>query len=138
MAHRTATADAVSLQHLLGDLARDGRRLLEQQIDLFRAEAAPALRQAGEALGSLSAGGGLTAAGGVLTGFMLAHLLHRTTGVPLWACFGLVGAGLGVAGGRLVGAGQARLATFPALPQSTEALGENLAWLSNHLSAGGR
>ena len=138
MAHRTATADRVDLQHLLGDLVRDGRRLLEQQIDLFRAEAGPAIGRAGEAMASLSAGGGLSAAGGVLTGFMMAHLLHRTTGVPLWACFGLVGAGLGVAGGRLMRAGQSRLATVPALPQSTEALGENLAWLSNHLSAGAR
>ena len=138
MARRTATADAVDLQHLLGDLVRDGRRLLDQQLDLFRAEAGPAVRRAGDALGSLSAGGGFMAAGGVLTGLMLAHLLHRTTGVPLWACFGLVGAGLGVAGGRLVQAGQSRLATTPTLPQSTAALGENLAWLSNHLSADGR
>ena len=138
MAHRPATADAIDLQHLLGDLVRDGRRLLDQQIDLFRAEAGPALRRAGDAMGSLSAGGGLTAAGGVLTGLMLAHLLHRTTGVPLWVCFGLVGAGLVVAGGRLVRAGQARLATVPALPQSTAALGENLAWLSNPLSAASR
>ena len=135
MAHRTATADGVNLQHLLGDLVRDGRRLLGQQIELFRAEARPALRRAGEGMASLSAGGGLAAAGGVLTGLMVADLLHRATGWPLWACYGLAGAGLGVAGGGLMRAGRSRLATIPAFPQSTEALGENLAWLSNHLSA---
>jgi Putative Actinobacterial Holin-X, holin superfamily III len=138
MPHRTATADRVNLQHLLGDLVRDGRRLLEQQIDLFRAEAGPALRGTGDALASLSAGGGLAAAGGVLSGLMLAHLLQRASGLPLWACYGLTGAGLLAAGGRLVRAGQARLTTIPALPQSTEALGENLAWLSNQVSAESR
>ena len=138
MAHRSATPDAIDLHRLLGDLVQDGRRLLEQQIDLFRAEARPALRRVEGALGSLSAGGGLLAAGGLLTGLMVAHLLHRTTGMPLWACLGLTGAGLGAAGGRLVQVGQARLTTRPSFPQSTASLGENLAWLSNHVSAGGR
>src|SRR5918994_4720231 len=86
MAQRTAAADRVNLEHLLGDLVRDGRHLLEQQFNLFRMEASAVLRRAGEAAAGVTAGGGLVAAGGVLGGLSGAHVLHRVTGLPLWAC----------------------------------------------------
>jgi hypothetical protein len=39
MAQCMAAADRVSLEHLLGELVRDGRRLLAQQVNLFSTEA---------------------------------------------------------------------------------------------------
>jgi Putative Actinobacterial Holin-X, holin superfamily III len=138
MAQRTAAADRVNLEHLLGDLVRDGRHLLEQQFDLFRTEASVVLRRSGEVAGAVTAGGGLMAAGGVLAGLSGAHLLHRATGLPLWACFGVTGAALAASGVRLVRAGRERAAAVRPFPQSAAALGENLAWLTNQLAAPAR
>ena len=138
MAQRTAAADRVNLEHLLGDLVRDGRRLLEQQFDLFRTEASAVLRRAGEAAAGVTAGSGLVAAGGVLAGLSGAHLLHRATGLPLLACFGLTGGALGATGVRLMRVGRQRAAAVRPFPQSAAALTENLAWLTNQLAAPAR
>jgi hypothetical protein len=72
--------------------------------------------------------------------FMLVYLLHWATSpgiqdlarVPLWGCYGLVGAGFLIAGGALLGAGLARFHSFTPLPEkSAEALKENVKWLTN-------
>lgn len=132
---KQAEADRdASLGTLVGRIADDAKTLLGQQVELFRAEVGQELRRAGGAAASVAAGGGLAAAGGLLTGFMLAHLLNRTTGLPLWACYGLVGGGLGAAGAKLLLAGRDGFAKLRPLPQTTEALGENLEWLTTHLN----
>jgi hypothetical protein len=127
-----------SLGGLLGQIADDAKELLKEQLELFRAEVAQEARRAGGAAASVAAGGALTAAGGLLGGFMLAHLLHRATGLPLWACYGLVAGGVGAAGVKLLLAGRDGFAGLRPLPQTTEALGENLQWLTATLNPAGR
>lgn len=134
MTTREESPDQQSLGTLLETIGRDARQLLAQQIDLFRAEVGQELRRAGGAAASVAGGAGLTAAGGLISGFALAHLLNRVTGLPLWACFGLVGGGLGAAGVKLLLAGKEGFAGLRPLPQSTEALGENLEWLKEQLT----
>jgi len=74
--------------------------------------------------------------------FMLVYLLHWATApspaaldparVPLWGCYGLIGAGFLIAGGALLGTGIARFHSFTPLPEkSAEALKENVKWLTN-------
>ena len=134
MAGRPAETKSNEPKSLLGDIAHDGRHLLDQQIELFRVEVGQELRRAGGAVASVAAGGGLTAAGGILSGFMLAHLLHRTTHLPLWSCFGLVGGALGAAGVRLLRSGRDGFSELQPLPQTTAALGENVTWLKDQLT----
>src|SRR5258708_5871654 len=71
---RTEQPEQANLGELLRTIARDGRELLVEQLELFRAEVGQQLRQAGVSAAEVAAGGGLTAAGGLLTGFMAAHL----------------------------------------------------------------
>src|SRR5262249_34280894 len=106
----TNDADTVYLGALLGTIAPDAKGLLGQQPHPFPAEVGQELGKAGTAAASVAAGGGLTAAGGLLSGFMLAHLLHKLTGAPLWACYGLVGGGLGAAGVALLRSGRDTIA----------------------------
>ena len=134
MAKRIENTGPADLGQLLGTIAHDARELLVQQLDLFRAEVGQQLRQAGGSAAKVAAGGGLTAAGGLLSGFMLAHLLHKLLGVPLWACYGLVGGGIGAAGLALLRAGSEGIAGLQPLPQTTESLGENLEWLAGQLN----
>ena len=137
MANPEKIAEDVDLRTLLGNIAHDARALLAEQLDLFRAEVGQELRRAGTAAAATAAGGGLAAAGGLLSGFMLAHLLHRVTGLPLWACFGLAAGGIGAAGAALLKAGRDGFAGLRPLPQTSEALGENLQWLRDQLTPAG-
>jgi hypothetical protein len=132
--NRPGTADPTDLGALVGSIAGDATDLVREQIDLFKSEAARELQRAGGALATAAAGGGLVAAGGLVSGVMLAHLLNRATGLPLWACYGLVGGGLGAAGAALLKSGRDGIAGLRPLPQTTEALGENLAWLKDQLN----
>lgn len=134
MGKRQNATEELDLRTLLGNIGHDARRLLDQQIALFRAEVGEELSKAGGAATAVAAGGGLVAAGGLMSGFMLAHLLRRVTGLPLWACFGLLAGGLGAGGAALLKRGRDGFAALRPLPQTTEALGENLQWLRDQLT----
>ena len=134
MGRRTEEPESADLPALLGTIVRDAKELVGQQFDLLRAEVGAELRRAGTGAAAVAAGGGATAAGGLLTGFMLAHLLRKLTGAPLWACYGLVGGGLGAAGVALLRSGRDRLAGLRPLPQTTEAVRENVEWLAGQLN----
>lgn len=122
------------LAALLGDIVRDSGKLLGQQLDLLGAELKQELRRATGGAVSVAAGGGLTAAGGLLSGMMLAHLLHRTTRLPLWGCYGVVGGALAAGGAALLGAGGARLAHLRLPALTVAAAEENLEWLKEQVS----
>jgi hypothetical protein len=133
----TADDPAPDLGTLLGTIAADAKELLNQQVELFRAEVGQELRRAGGAAAAVAAGGGLTVAGGLLAGFAAAHLLARLTGLPLWAGYGLAAGGLGAAGVKLLLDGRDGFAGLRPLPQTTAALGENVEWLAEHLNPAG-
>ena len=117
---------------LLREILLDAETLLGQQFELLRAELRQELRQVRGAALSMGAGSALVAAGGMLTILMAVHGLHRSTRLPLWACYGLVGGLVGGAGGGLLARGARRAAAVPLVPvQTVEALKENIAWLKN-------
>jgi hypothetical protein len=131
----TSSAEARELVTLAGDIARDAKTLLAQQYDLLRAEVRQGVRQAGGAAGAMAAGGALVAASGLFAGLAVAHLLHRATGLPLWASYGAVGGAAAAGGLSLLNAGRAGLADVDVLPRSAEALGDNLTWLHDRVTA---
>jgi hypothetical protein len=120
---------------LVREIVQDSRQLIGQQIELAKTEVGDELRRLAGAGVSVAAGGGLAAAGGLMSGLMLVHLLRRVTGLPIWACYGLLGGSLGAAGLALVRSGRETLAglQFPP-PQTTQAVEENLEWLQDQLT----
>jgi len=103
------------------------------QFRLLRSEVGEELQQAKTAALSMGAGAGLIATGGILSALMLVHGLHRSTRLPLWGCYGLVGGLLGAMGTGLLAAGRyeaSRVELAPP-PQTLAALREDLEWLKD-------
>jgi hypothetical protein len=122
--------DRTSQTELVEPIARDAERLLGLHVDLLRSELRQTAAEASPALLAIGAGAGLAVAGGLLGSFMLVHGLHRTTRLPLWGCFGLVGGLLGTIGVGLVGMGTRRLSGVSLLPRETIAtLREDFEWV---------
>jgi Putative Actinobacterial Holin-X, holin superfamily III len=119
------------LTPLLSEIVSDSQKLISQQVELLRLELLGELQKAKTAAFSLGAGFGLVAASGLLLTQMLVHLLHRSTHLPLWACYGILAGLLGAVGAKLIDLGRKKIGdlqlTYP--PQTAEALKENLRWL---------
>jgi Putative Actinobacterial Holin-X, holin superfamily III len=119
------------LMPLLSEIVSDSQKLISQQVELLRLELLGELPKAKTVAFSLGAGLGLVTAGGLLSTQMLVHLLHRSTHLPLWACYGILAGLLGAVGAKLIDLGRKKIGdlqlTYP--PQTAEALKENLRWL---------
>jgi len=135
MTRKATPVKKMDFQELVEGIAHDTSELIGQQTELLRTEVAQEFNRAGEAAVLIAAGGGLTAASGLLTGMMVAHLLHRTVGLPLWLCYGAVGGGIGAAGVGLLQAGRAEVAKVELIPppETAKALQENAAWLKRQV-----
>lgn len=135
MADDSAALKKQDLTMLVAGIARDTGTLVNQQLELLSAELIAEARRAGTGVASIAAGGGLMAAGGLLSGMMLAHALHRATRLPLWACYALVGGGLGATGLTLMQRGREQIASVQLLPppETGAALQENRAWVKEQI-----
>jgi len=129
-----------SMVSLVSGIVDDVHDLITQQIKLTRAEVQDDLRKAGAIALTLAAGAGVLLLGAILACLMLVYLLHWLTSpagadlasVPLWACFGIVGATFGVLGAALIGAGKKQYESSHLLPdKSAIALKENVECLTN-------
>jgi hypothetical protein len=137
MAREPVQAELHDLASLVGAIARDTERLVGQHADLLRSELRAGLRGAPVALAAIGAGAGLIAAGGLLGSLMLVHGLHKSTRIPLWGCYGLVGSVMAAVGGGLVVAGTRRTAALQVVPRETiAALSEDFQWLKDQLTRG--
>lgn len=125
-----AAASESNVAELVEGVLTDARQLLTQQIELFQQELREESGRAVQAAAEAGAGVGLVTLGGVLSAQALVHLLHRSTRLPLWGCYGLVGGLLAASGGGLLGRARGHAAGLALVPQSTEALRENVAWLT--------
>jgi hypothetical protein len=125
-----ADDDSIRPTELVELIAHDADRLLGLHADLLRSEFRQIAAQASPALVSIGAGAGLTLTGGLLGSLMLVHGLHRTTRLPLWGCYGLVGGLLGTIGVGLVVRGRRRLSGVSLVPRETLAtLREDFEWI---------
>lgn len=136
MSEEARSLEKQDLPTLVAGIARDTGTLVNQQIELLRADLAAEARRAGGGIVSMAAGGGLVAAGGLLSGMMLAEALHRASRLPLWVCYGLVGGGLGATGVALLRQGRDAIATVELLPppETAAALKENVAWVKEQIT----
>jgi hypothetical protein len=121
-------------KHNLGEIvepiADDVGKIADLHGELLRSEAKQSFDEAIPALVGLGAGAGLALAGGLLGSLALVHGLHRSSRLPIWGCYGLVGGMLGITGVGLMGMQGRRLSAVNFIPHETLAvLKEDLQWV---------
>jgi len=133
MATDLRSPPGVSMTSLLGDIINDAQELIRQQLALFRQEIRQDLHKARDGVMILGAGVGVIAVGGLLILLMLPLLLNwLVPSLPLWACFGIVGAVAAAIGGVLLYAGFKRFESIhPLSDNAAVALKENLQWTTH-------
>jgi hypothetical protein len=134
MADRINTGDSpTSVTQLVSGIVTDLQTLMRQELQLARSEMRHEWEKTKTAAGAMAAGASLLTVAGLLICFALVHLLaYLAPGLPLWACFGIIGVALGLIGGILVGAGRAKASDINIVPpQTAESLKENVQWLKN-------
>jgi len=124
-----------TVQGILSDI----QTLLGQQVAMVRAELRADWVRTRAALGSFIIGIVLLLVSAPLVFTMVVYLLHDLTskgvtdpaGLPLWACYGLVGGLVALAAGCLIWDGVRRFRSFTPVPDaSLRALEENVRWLT--------
>jgi hypothetical protein len=139
MATSTSRATQETITALVGEIRDDTRKLIQQEAELLRQELKGQARKAGTVALTMGAGAGLTAAGSLLGVLMVARLLQRVTGLPLWACYGLVGGGLGAAGLSLLTAGASEASGLKLIPRQTaETLREDVTSITKAVRSAAR
>lgn len=119
-----------TLTQLVSELVSDAKELVRQEIALAKYEISQEVSKTKVALISLGAGISIGAIGGLLLILMLVHLLNALAGLPLWACYGIVGGILLVIGLVMVYAGKNKISRVDMVPQHTvETMKENVRWI---------
>jgi hypothetical protein len=128
------------LDSLAKGILDDAQNLLTEHLELFRSEVKEELGKARIAALSLGTGAGLVALGGVLSALTVAHLLHRSTRLPLWSCYGIVSGLLGATGVGLLYNASRTIATVQLAPppETARALQEDANWLRRDTANAGR
>jgi hypothetical protein len=116
-----------SVASLVGGILADGQKLVRQEVALARREIAETADKAKTGVALLSSALAVCTVGGVLVGFMLVKLLHQFL-LPSheWACFGIVGVVVALAGGVLIYCGRKQIKEVNlSFPQTAETLRED-------------
>jgi hypothetical protein len=88
----------------------DIQRSLGERFGELRNELMDEIGKAGAAGATLGGGLGMAALGTILGGFAFVHVMHRVTGMPLWACY-TVSSGMACAAGAGLVAGGVKQAS---------------------------
>lgn len=125
---------------LMSGIVGDVHALIQQQVQMTRAEINSDLRKLWEAAALFIPGVGVLLVSLIAFSLMLAHLLHALASpagtdpasVPLWGCFGIVGTATAAVGVALAFLGQKKLETInPMAGPAAQALEENVKWMTN-------
>jgi len=140
MATEVHNGPDTGLVPLVKGIVNDIGDLIKQEFRFAQTEIKTDLRKTREAVLSLAIGAGAAFVGAFLLCLMLPLLLHWLTlpsdtapaGLPLWACFGIVGGLILTTGLVMVGAGKKKLDSFNPLPdQTVQNVKENVEWITN-------
>ena len=127
MINQTAESGGPSVVSMVNGILDESLKLVKQHLELFGIEIRSDYRKTKDAALYLASGIGLCLPGIILLCLMLVHLLHALaspdatdpSAVPLWACYGIVGALLSLPGLVLVYAGVKKFQSFNPLPDET-------------------
>jgi hypothetical protein len=140
MSTEVQTNSEPGIGSLLKGIVNDFRDLIKQQFHFAATELKTDLRKTGQASRLLAVGVGMATLGVVVLTLMLVHLLHWLTlpasvdpaGLPLWACYGIVGGLILAAGAFAILKGKEKFDSFNPLPDQTlQTMKENLEWKTN-------
>jgi len=121
-----------SITGLVEGIISDAQRLMRQEVELARREMQDEWTKTKTAAAALGVGMVILALGGLFLCFMLVHLLHGASQLPLWGCYGLVGAAMVTVGAVLLYGSKKKFETFNPLPdESVKELKENVQCLMN-------
>lgn len=127
-----------TLMQLVTDLVSDAKELLRQELVLAKYEITQEVHKTKSALISLGAGVGIISVGGLLLLVMLVHALNALTGLPLWACYGIIGGMLAIVGILLIYSGKKTISQIDMIPQQTVAtMKENVRWIKEKAISNG-
>ncbi|MBI5091869.1 MAG: phage holin family protein [Candidatus Hydrogenedentes bacterium] len=113
MSNDLETRPEVRVTELVNDIITDVQVLITQQLALFRHEIKGEIGRAREAGSLVVVGLGIVVMGCLLLCGMLVHLLAQIApDLPLWACYGIVGAPIAALGGILCLLGIQRFGYF--------------------------
>jgi len=126
---------------LVAGIIDDLQELIKQNLRLLAVEIREDMKKSRDAAAALGIGIGVGVVGLLHLTVMLATLLWwafdpagRSEGLPLWACFGIVGGLLSGVGAVLYFRGQRKLQSFNPLPdESAQALKENVQWITKNV-----
>jgi len=139
----TEVQSGPSLTDLVKGIVNDIGDLIRQEVRFARTEIKSDLRKTRSAVVILFSGLSIAAVGGLLLSLMLVYLLHWScapagsdpSGLPLWACFGILALLFLGIGSALAWMGLKRFDTFNPLPDETaKTLEENVSWIANQSS----
>jgi len=134
--NETSSHAEPSLAQLLTGIANDAKELLRQELALAKHEVREDLRKTKTAMLSLGIGVGVAAIGGLLLILMLVHLLNALAGLPLWACYGIVGGLFLIMGGVLLLIAKHTIARIDVVPpQTVETMKENVQWIKERATS---
>jgi len=129
-----------SVPSLMSGIVGDVEHLIQQQVQLTRAEIKADVGRLKESAALLVPGVGLIFVGVIALSWMLVYLLHALTSpagtdpasVPLWGCFGIVGVLLAIGGTALLFAGKNKFDSVnPMTGPTAQALEEDVRWMKN-------
>jgi uncharacterized membrane protein YqjE len=135
-----APGEERSFTSLVKGIVNDVGDLIKQELRFATTELKTDLRRTGEASRFLVIGIVMAFLGAIVLTLMLVHLLHWLTlpagveqaGLPLWACYAIVGFLLGGGGTALAWTGKKKFDSFNPLPDETaNNIKENLEWITN-------
>jgi uncharacterized protein YjbJ (UPF0337 family) len=117
-------------------IVNDAKDLLLHELTIAKLEIQSELHKTKEAAVSFAVGAGIAVAGGFLLLFMLVYLLAALTPIPLWGCYGVIGALLlGVGLVFLYRGKHTEEQLDEVLPQTTTTLKENAQWLKEQTTS---
>ena len=135
MSADASRTNAGEITKLVGLIARDSERLLDQHARLLRSE----LHESLHAIPRVIAGGGQgRPARRSVAGWECSCSCTGCTGrtrLPLWSCYGLVGGALAALGAGLMTSGARKAAGISLLPRETiGAVREDALWIKNQIA----
>jgi hypothetical protein len=105
-----------SLADVAQGIISDVEKLVSQKVDHLTDQLKTGASQAATAGASFGGGAGMMAVGTVMGGMAAVHLLHKATGLPLWACYAACSATACAAGTGLFAAGAKAVSEIDLLP----------------------
>jgi len=119
-----------SVSGLMTGIFHDAQELMKQQLVLLRHEVKDDVRKTVAGGASVVAGAGVSLLGTLMLCFMVVYLISwAAPALPLWVCYGIVGAVIAAIGGALLYFGVRKFKSLNPVPeQSLQALKETMQW----------